>query len=220
MNKVFLLVSVFCAVGCVGVISGPPAGPGGSRFETPEMPNAGEIDLTDDSLVPDEDRTVAVDTTLLRNAIRGPAWPGEGVGLCPMHLPAECDRCPDSQCRQVRTGADTWVAFCDEGSLFDEAFIACMCNGDSSQCRAYANETVRMVNSINQIFGGTVPPVGTRFNDLNGLRNWVTPEMHYMMSNAWEAPSTIRCETDPVSSEEIYLTNSHLVRTTGSCSLD
>lgn len=150
---------------------------------------------------------------------------GAFLGCALDRPPGDCDRCPDRACRQVfrpapeRGSEGVWVPFCDQGNLLEEARIACLCAGGAARaCELSAEDTARALWLIRNVFGGVVPPAGTRYRDEYGLRDVVDEQMHEWLASSEGPDLVLRCEQpDRDSAEERYARAAQRVRATGSC---
>lgn len=158
---------------------------------------------------------------------RGPSGlPAAAARACPItRPPGDCDRCPERACRQVRVprGPDempAWAMFCDAGDVLEEALIACLCSGgDALRCDHSARETAVALFLIDHVFGGDVPPIGTRYRDGYGLRAVVDRELHEWLAAIAGPPPVVRCSApDRDGAARAYEERAQRVRTTGSCS--
>lgn len=159
-------------------------------------------------------------------AIAGPARTPSGALSCQRTHPAgACDRCPDSACRQVRIAPFSpsrnlrWAMFCEEGDVREEALIACLCaGGEERPCEASAHQTVVALRMLERVFGGRVPPVGTRYRDGDGLRAVVDEELHDHLAAIAGPTPVMRCEPpDREGATQAYWRRAQRVRTRGSC---
>lgn len=203
-----------------------PRGDGGE----PTMP---EVPVVESDL----DVSLGADPAMRPSALATPATevamgsrstpPGATPPLaCRMDVPeGPCDRCPDRVCRQVRLSLSVapaeseWAMFCDEGDLLEESEIACLCAGGSATtCERAALDTAQALLLLHTIFGGVVPPVGTRYRDAAGLRVQVDEPTHDWLAAVAGPTHVVRCDApDRETAARTYEVLSQRVRRTGSC---
>ncbi|UJR85836.1 hypothetical protein [Sandaracinus amylolyticus] len=149
-----------------------------------------------------------------------------GAVACPLALPeGDCDRCPERPCRQVRLSSVVppseapWAMFCEQGDVREEARIACLCAGGAARyCDLAANDAVVALTMIDVVFGGAVPPVGTRYRDSNGLRAIVDQATHDWLAHVASPQQVMRCDPpDPIAATLRYESLAQRVRMSGSC---
>jgi len=139
--------------------------------------------------------------------------------------PGPCDRCPTRACRQVRLeltlppGEAPWAMVCDEGDLIEESEIACLCAGGlPAVCARSAVDTAVAVRMVDSLFGGVVPPVGTRYRDSAGLRAVIDQTAHDWLAASHGPPPVLRCDVpDREAAARTYLEHAQQVRRTGTC---